>query len=209
MTRTRGRMTELATPSPKIRTTAAGGRSALYVWRWVLSGNGFRANLEPFGPKVEILPLIHHGLLRGNLKSKGIDFYDDFLVTYLRRNKYRVKDAQQQILNLIHFHEREHVFGGVPDEYLDLPSSKYLVLLPMRCQDACALFLCRWGKWDSTELPFERLKQILVMEVIQALRDPMTQINGFKIIHDLEGMSFKQMKYCTPNNLLLFYNGTV
>ncbi|GBN59081.1 hypothetical protein AVEN_68993-1 [Araneus ventricosus] len=85
-------------------------------------------------------------LLQRNLKSKGIDFYDDFLVAYLRRSKYRVKDAQQQILNLIHFHETENIFGGVPDEYLDVPSSKNLTLLPMRCQDACALFLCRWGK---------------------------------------------------------------
>ncbi|GBN90829.1 hypothetical protein AVEN_199500-1 [Araneus ventricosus] len=47
------------------------------------------------------------------------------------------------------------------------------------------------------------------MEFSQALRDPTTQINGFKVIHDLKGLSFKQMKYCTPNNLLLFYNGTV
>ncbi|GBN59078.1 hypothetical protein AVEN_68990-1, partial [Araneus ventricosus] len=45
--------------------------------------------------------------------------------------------------------------------------------------------------------------------VSQALRDPMTQINGFKVIHDLKGLSFKQMKYFTPNNLLVFYNSTV
>ncbi|CAL1278036.1 unnamed protein product [Larinioides sclopetarius] len=148
-------------------------------------------------------------LLQKNPKSEGIDFYEDFLMGFLRRNKYRVENAHQQILKLIHLHETENIFGGISDEYLDLPSSKFIVLLPMRCQDDCALFICRWGKWDPSELPFEQLKRMLLVLMFQALRDPMTQINGFKIIHDLEGMSFKQLKYCTPSNMYLYYNSTV
>ncbi|GBM88211.1 hypothetical protein AVEN_145376-1 [Araneus ventricosus] len=85
-------------------------------------------------------------LLQNNPKSSGIDFHDDLLVSYLRRNKYRMKDAQRQIQNLINLQETEnYVFKGVPDECLDLPSSKFIVLLPKRCQDGCALILIRWG----------------------------------------------------------------
>ncbi|CAL1278024.1 unnamed protein product [Larinioides sclopetarius] len=148
-------------------------------------------------------------LLEGNVKSEGIDFNDDFLVGYLRRNKYRLKDAQRQMLDLIDLYETENVFGSVPDEYLDLPSSKFVNLLPFRCQDECAVLIFRWGKWDPSELPIERLKQTIVMVVCQALRDPMTQINGFKVIYDLDGLSYKHWKYFTPHNLFLFYNGIV
>ncbi|CAL1278026.1 unnamed protein product [Larinioides sclopetarius] len=65
------------------------------------------------------------------------------------------------------------------------------------------------SKWDPSELPIERLKQTIVMVVCQALRDPMTQINGFKVIYDLDGLSYKHWKYFTPHNLFLFYNGIV
>ncbi|PRD20284.1 UNVERIFIED_CONTAM: Alpha-tocopherol transfer protein [Trichonephila clavipes] len=36
------------------------------------------------------------------------------------------------------------------------------------------------------------------MLFIQALSDPMTQINGFKIIYDFDGTSWKHMRFCTP-----------
>ncbi|CAL1278034.1 unnamed protein product, partial [Larinioides sclopetarius] len=87
--------------------------------------------------------------IQGNVKSKGIDFYDDILVRYLRRNKYRVKDTEQQILSFIHLYETENVFGSVPDEYLDLPSSKFVNLLPFRCQDECAVLIFRFGNVKS------------------------------------------------------------
>ncbi|CAL1278042.1 unnamed protein product [Larinioides sclopetarius] len=163
---------------------------------------------ETLGRKAKGLQELR-SLLQKNPKSEGIDFHEDFLVGFLRRNKYRVENARQQILKLMHLHETENMFGGVPEEYLDLPSNKFLVLLPMRCQDDCALFICRWGKWDPSELPLEQLKQMVWMLILQSLRDPMTQINGFKIIHDLEGMSFKQLKYCTPSNFSLLYNSAV
>ncbi|GBM87503.1 Alpha-tocopherol transfer protein-like [Araneus ventricosus] len=149
-------------------------------------------------------------LLQNNPITSGIDFLDDLLVSYLRRNKYRMKDAQRQIQNLINLQETEnYVFKGVPDECLDLPSSKYMVLLPKRCQDGCALILFRWGKWNPAELPYERFRQVMVMLLGQALRDPMTQINGFKVIHDWTGVSLKITRYLTPHILLQFYNTTV
>ncbi|CAL1278028.1 unnamed protein product [Larinioides sclopetarius] len=127
----------------------------------------------------------------------------------LRRNKYRVKDAQKQILDLIHLHETENVVGVVADEYLEMSSSKFVNILPWRCQDECAVLIFQWGKWDPSELPIDELKQILVMVLYQALRDPMTQINGFKVIYDLEGLSYKHLKHLTPHNVFLFYNGIV
>ncbi|CAL1297571.1 unnamed protein product [Larinioides sclopetarius] len=149
-------------------------------------------------------------LLKENPKTNGITFHEDLLVAYLRRNKYRMKDAQRQIQDSIHLHGTEkYAFTGVPDEYLDLPSSKYLVLLPKRCHEGCALILFRWAKWDPAELPYQQFRQVVVMLIGQALRDPMTQIHGFKAIHDWNGVPWKLMKYITPQVVHQFYNTTV
>ncbi|KAF8778307.1 Alpha-tocopherol transfer protein-like [Argiope bruennichi] len=149
-------------------------------------------------------------LLQRNPKTSAIEFHDDFLVAYLRRNKYRTEDALQQILKLQQLMESESdLFRGVPEEYLDSPAFKNFYPLPVRCQDGCGLFYFGIGKWDPTELPLKQLKQIIVMFLIQALRDPMNQINGFKVLYDLEGLSTRHIKYFTPQNMLLLYNGTV
>ncbi|XP_055943720.1 clavesin-2-like isoform X2 [Argiope bruennichi] len=149
-------------------------------------------------------------LLQRNPKTSALEFHDDFLVAYLRRNKYRTKDALQQILKSQQLVEAESdLFRGVPEEYLDSPAFKNFYPLPVRCQDGCGLIYFGIGKWDPTELPLKQLKQMIVMFLAQALRDPMNQINGFKVLYDLEGLSTRHIKYITPQNMLLLYNGAV
>ncbi|CAL1278009.1 unnamed protein product [Larinioides sclopetarius] len=60
-------------------------------------------------------------------------------------------------------------------------------------------------KWDPNELPFDYFKRIAVITFSQLFRDPMTQINGIKVIYDFDGTGLEQLKYGTPHNLYLFY----
>ncbi|GBO17772.1 hypothetical protein AVEN_30226-1 [Araneus ventricosus] len=62
------------------------------------------------------------------------------------------------------------------------------------------------GKWDPDEFPLEEFKRLFVFIFLQALRCPMTQINGFKIINDYTGTNLKHLKVCTPQNLYLEYH---
>ncbi|GBO12237.1 hypothetical protein AVEN_47826-1, partial [Araneus ventricosus] len=62
------------------------------------------------------------------------------------------------------------------------------------------------GKWDPDEFPLEEFKRMFVFIFLQALRCPMTQINGFKIINDYTGTNLKHLKVCTPQNLYLEYH---
>ncbi|CAL1278010.1 unnamed protein product [Larinioides sclopetarius] len=43
------------------------------------------------------------------------------------------------------------------------------------------------SKWDPNELPFDYFKRIAVITFSQLFRDPMTQINGIKVIYDFDG----------------------
>ncbi|GBM63693.1 hypothetical protein AVEN_12321-1 [Araneus ventricosus] len=61
-------------------------------------------------------------------------------------------------------------------------------------------------KWDPDEFPLEEFKRMFVFIFLQALRCPMTQINGFKIINDYTGTNLKHLKVCTPQNLYLEYH---
>ncbi|GBN21020.1 hypothetical protein AVEN_109222-1 [Araneus ventricosus] len=85
-------------------------------------------------------------MLQRNPETRGISFHDDLLAQFLRRNKYRMRDAHQNIQNFVIINRNEsYLFKSVSDQYLDLPSSKAHVLLPKRCPDGCTIIQSRLG----------------------------------------------------------------
>ncbi|KAF8778727.1 Alpha-tocopherol transfer protein-like [Argiope bruennichi] len=129
-------------------------------------------------------------MLKNNPETSEYNFHDDLLVLFLRRNKYRMRDAFQNVQNFVNIHRKEsYLFKSASDKYLDLPSCKGLVLLPKRCPDGCTIVRSQLGRWNPNEMPFEKLQSLFTILFLQLLRDPMTQINGFKIIHDFKGTS--------------------
>ncbi|CAL1275441.1 unnamed protein product [Larinioides sclopetarius] len=149
-------------------------------------------------------------MLQRNRETTGIRFHDDFLSQFLRRNKYRMTDTYQNVQNFVIINRKESfLFKSVPDQYLHLPSSKVLVLLPKRCPDGCTIVKSQIGKWNPREIPFEHFQSLLAVMFVQLLRDPMTQINGFKIIHDFKDTSIHLLKFCSPRNLQLLYHGAI
>ncbi|CAL1297574.1 unnamed protein product [Larinioides sclopetarius] len=147
-------------------------------------------------------------LLSDNKITTAIVFEEDFLRLFLRHTKYNSSKAFHYLLNFISFRRNYgSLFASIPDEnFATNPSTKMFSILPYRSPDGCAIILSEIGKWDPEELSLEDFKKMAIFLFLQPLRCPMTQITGFKIIHDFKDTSVKYLRYCTPQNLSLFYN---
>ncbi|GFU43623.1 alpha-tocopherol transfer protein-like, partial [Nephila pilipes] len=141
----------------------------------------------------------------------GIDFHEDFLTQYLRHSKYDIQRAFYHIRSMFLLRKKDSsLFDGIPDEFfLAKDSPKFFLLLPKRCPQGCTVVIFQYAKYDPNELPVEDFKRLVMMLFIQILRDPMTQINGFKFIHDFQGTTLLHLRQCTSSNLYLFYHAAI
>ncbi|XP_055937392.1 alpha-tocopherol transfer protein-like isoform X2 [Argiope bruennichi] len=143
--------------------------------------------------------------LKGNPKTSGTEFERDFLVHYLRVNKYDVKKSLKHIQNYVDLWNKEgFLFKGIPDDYFSSKiSTSFCALLPERCPDGCPVILFRIGKWDTNEMKFTDILKIIAATHLQLFRDPMTQINGIKTIYDFKGTSFQHLRNILNDKLYL------
>ncbi|KAF8768008.1 Alpha-tocopherol transfer protein-like [Argiope bruennichi] len=143
--------------------------------------------------------------LKGNPKMSAIEFERDFLVHYLRVNKYDVKKSLKHIQNYVDLWNKEgFLFKGIPDDYFSSKiSTSFCALLPERCPDGCPVILFRIGKWDANEMKFTDILKIIAATHLQLFRDPMTQINGIKTIYDFKGTSFQHLRNILNDKLYL------
>ncbi|GFU00286.1 alpha-tocopherol transfer protein-like [Nephila pilipes] len=141
----------------------------------------------------------------------GIDFHEDFLTQYLRHSKYDTQRAFYHLRSMLLLRKKySTLFDGIPDEFfLTKDSPKCIRLLPKRCPEGCTIVIYQYGKYNPKELSVEDFKKMIVMLDFQMLRDPMTQINGFKFIHDFQGTTMQHLKLCTPSNMYLFYHAGI
>ncbi|GFY45308.1 alpha-tocopherol transfer protein-like [Trichonephila inaurata madagascariensis] len=58
--------------------------------------------------------------------------------------------------------------------------------------------------WIPEEFPVIEVK---TFQDTQPLRDPMTQVNGFKAILNCKSNPIRHLRHCTPQNLYLLYHG--
>ncbi|CAL1278041.1 unnamed protein product [Larinioides sclopetarius] len=137
-----------------------------------------------------------------------IDFEDDFLWLFLRHTKHDASKALPFLRNFYLFRRNySSLFQSVSDELFSTsPATKVFSVLPNRTPDGCAVILIELGKWDHDEFPLEDFKRMFLFMILQNLRCPVTQINGFKIIHDFQNTTVKHLKVCTPQNLYLEYH---
>ncbi|GBN09588.1 Retinaldehyde-binding protein 1 [Araneus ventricosus] len=146
--------------------------------------------------------------LENNKITTGIEFEDDFLRLFLRHTKYNSSKAFPYVRHFVNFRRNYgSLFTSIPDEnFATNSSTKISSVLPYRSADGCAIILSEIGKWNPDELSLEDFKRMAIFLFLQPLRCPMTQISGFKVIHDFKDTSVKYLRYCTPQNLYLFYN---
>ncbi|GBO14924.1 hypothetical protein AVEN_78997-1 [Araneus ventricosus] len=147
-------------------------------------------------------------MLSTNKVFAGIDFEDDFLWLFLRHTKHNASKTLPYLRNFIQFRRNySWLFQSVSDDLFNTsPATKCFSILPKRTPDGCAVLLIELGKWDPDEFPLEDFKKMFLSVALQILRCPVTQINGFKIIHDFKDTTVKHLKVCTPQNLYLEYH---
>ncbi|GFU05426.1 CRAL-TRIO domain-containing protein, partial [Nephila pilipes] len=58
-------------------------------------------------------------------------------------------------------------------------------------------------KWNMKHLTFEKFMQLVMMHILQLLRDQMSQINGLRIIFDFKGTGLPLIQMCSPQNLYI------
>ncbi|GFY57481.1 retinaldehyde-binding protein 1, partial [Trichonephila inaurata madagascariensis] len=149
-------------------------------------------------------------LAKNDKHTKHIEFDDDFLLQYLRARKYNVAKAFSQVKAFVHLKKKNpQMFTDFSyDQTVKLITKKVVTILPWRCQDGCTIILVELDNWNPDEVSVEELRRSLVIYFLQSLREPMTQINGFKIILDVKSNPIRHLKHCTPHNIYLIYHGT-
>ncbi|XP_035226930.1 alpha-tocopherol transfer protein-like [Stegodyphus dumicola] len=140
----------------------------------------------------------------------NLNFDDDFLLQYLRCRKFNVARAFSQLKSFVSLRKRNPaLFTNYRfEQTVKSMRNKIVTLLPYRCQDGCAIFLIQLDNWDPEDFPPEEVKRMVVVLLLQSLRDPMTQVNGFKAIFDVKSNPIKHIRHCTPQNMYLLYHGT-
>ncbi|GIY09761.1 hypothetical protein CEXT_745541, partial [Caerostris extrusa] len=118
-------------------------------------------------------------LVKNDEHTKNIEFDDDFLLQYLRL--------------------RHNSSGG---------KSQIYISAPLRCQDGCTILLVELDNWVPEKFPVDEVKRVYLLYLLDSLRNPMTQINGFKIIYDLKSNPLRHLRHLTPENLYLLYHGS-
>ncbi|PRD20321.1 UNVERIFIED_CONTAM: Alpha-tocopherol transfer protein-like [Trichonephila clavipes] len=150
-------------------------------------------------------------MLRDEQLTSGINFPEDFLIQFLRHSKYDIGKAFYYIRNTFRLRKKyPSSLDSLPDEYfLANELSKIILVLPKRCPEGCTLVIIRYGKYNAKEIPSEYIQRIIMVMYLQILRDPMTQINGFKFIYDFKGTSLQHLKTCTPHNIYSLYHKSI
>ncbi|GFS58508.1 alpha-tocopherol transfer protein-like, partial [Trichonephila inaurata madagascariensis] len=147
-------------------------------------------------------------MLKDEQLTCGIDFEEDFLIQFLRHSKHNTGKAFNFVRNLVRLRKKYPLsLDSIPDEFfLTKESTKTILLLPKRCPEGCTIVIYRYGLFNPKEMSVEEFQRMVMVMYMQLLRDPMTQINGFKFICDFKGTNLQILRTCTPHNLYLLYH---
>ncbi|GIY14698.1 alpha-tocopherol transfer protein-like [Caerostris darwini] len=149
--------------------------------------------------------------LKQLIKSENIfddtEFDEDFLVLFLRSEDYDVLSALQRLKNAVALKKSYvEMFSDQVYENIAITFTKNITtFLPYRCPDGCAVMYINLDNWIPEEFPVAEVKRMAPILLLQALRDPMTQVNGFKVIIDAKS---NPLRHCSFQNIYLMYHGS-
>ncbi|GIY21477.1 hypothetical protein CDAR_184601 [Caerostris darwini] len=149
-------------------------------------------------------------LVKNDEHTKNIEFDDEFLLQYLRVRKYDVARAFTQLKAFVAAKKKYPLMftNFRYDKIVKATNDKVMSMLPWRCQDGCAIMLVELDNWKPEDFTVEEVKRAYLLFLSESLRNPMTQINGFKVIFDLKSNPLRHLKHFTPENVYLLYHGT-
>lgn len=145
-----------------------------------------------------------------DISMTGIEFDDEFLIIFLRYAKYDVTEAFSRLKNVIKLKkDHEPMFSGQRfDVIMKTVTDKIMIYLPYRCPDGCGIIYINLDNWVPEEFLLLEVKRMAVIIFLQGIREPMNQVNGFKIIIDAKSNPLRHLRHCTFPNLYLMYFGT-
>ncbi|XP_054716325.1 alpha-tocopherol transfer protein-like [Uloborus diversus] len=148
-------------------------------------------------------------MMRNDKNFVGLEFDDEFLLQYLLCRKFNVARAFSQIKAFVALRRKQkNAFTDFRfEKTVRTINDQIVTVLPWRCQDGCAIILVQLDNWNPETFPVEEVKRMVVILILQSLRDPMTQVNGFKVIFDVKSNPIRHLRYCTPQNIYLIYHG--
>ncbi|GFY69695.1 alpha-tocopherol transfer protein-like [Trichonephila inaurata madagascariensis] len=148
-------------------------------------------------------------LIKNDKDFDDIEFDDDFLRLFLRCEEYNIKFSFGRLKNVLNLKkDHPYMFENQLYENTSISFTKNIVtLLPYRCPDGCAIFHINLDNWIPEEFPVIEVKRMAPIVTLQPLRDPMTQVNGFKAILNCKSNPIRHLRHCTPQNLYLLYHG--
>ncbi|KAG8193056.1 hypothetical protein JTE90_028168 [Oedothorax gibbosus] len=146
-------------------------------------------------------------MLNDENSTKAIHFHEDFLCQFLRQNKYDVPKTFKRVQNFVNFRRKNSTyFQNLDiDTFATVPDHKSCTVLPWRCREGCTIVLFEMGKWQPKHLSRDDVLRITVLTFHQALRHPLSQINGFKVICDYKDASLRQITCMSPQIMYALY----
>ncbi|GFU07953.1 clavesin-2 [Nephila pilipes] len=135
---------------------------------------------------------------------------DEFLIKFLRARKFNIPKALSLVKKHMGFKKKnQDIFTGMDFEVLSkLIKKKVFGFLPYRCKDGCAVLVVQLDNWNPSQFSIKDICKAVVIFLYHSICDPLTQINGYKIIFDVKSRGIKHIRFCTPGNLYLLYTGT-
>ncbi|XP_015926977.1 alpha-tocopherol transfer protein-like [Parasteatoda tepidariorum] len=143
-------------------------------------------------------------------KNFVIPMDDAFLLQYLRARKFNVKRAFKLLQNYWIF-RRDHrkIFDSSnSDIVIQLILRNYIGFLPYRDRQGCVVAIFKVGLWNPDSDNLEQLFRAIAAILIHSIQFPASQVCGYRMIFDARGLSWSQMKMCTPANILLLIHST-
>ncbi|GIY00194.1 alpha-tocopherol transfer protein-like protein [Caerostris darwini] len=135
---------------------------------------------------------------------------ESFLLAFLRARKFNAKKAFKLLQNYWRFRkEHKNIY-----DHSDSTSVKQLILKPMmgaltyRDKSGCVVLLFKVGMWDPDVDVYEQVFRAVTAVLVHSIQFPATQVCGYRIIFDLRGLTWTQLKMCTPSNMLLMIRST-
>ncbi|GIY10060.1 clavesin-2 [Caerostris extrusa] len=142
-----------------------------------------------------------------NLKCR---ITDDFLIKFLRARKFHIPRAFGLLKKHMGFKEKnQNIFTGMDYEvFSNLIADKVFGFIPYRCPDGCVILVVSLNNWNTRKYDIQDISRAVILFFYHSICDPLTQINGYKVIFDVNSSGLAHIRFASPKNLCLLYNGT-
>lgn len=134
--------------------------------------------------------------------------FDEFLMKFLRRTKFYPDTAYKLIRSHYNFKIKYPQYG----ENI-LPANSKLGFIhgvvetqPLRTKTNSRCMIFKIGQWDPYLIPKGDLFRTVNLGLQAVSAEPVTQVNGFVAIIDVDGLSFRQIIQISPNFAKIFVN---